>query len=238
MAWVGVMSLLSAAAMACEGGVGGGGLEPLGPGGGGSLGCSDDCAAPGLFSCASPEQNALVVCADFDADGCLEWGGLTTCPADQTCVDGACQATGCSDECVLGASECVGDGVRSCGQHDADPCLEWSDVVGCPEGQSCSQGSCTASCADECEVDATKCDGNGVRSCGQHDSDPCLDWSAVAPCDEGEACQQGVCSKSQCTEEGDPCTCGANECCTGHCCPVFKICVSWEPNEDVCPFGP
>jgi len=46
------------------------------------------------------------------------------------------------------------------------------------------------SCWDECApVGAEECDGDGIRSCGEHDgTDDCTEWSETVPCDEGLVC--------------------------------------------------
>ena len=47
-----------------------------------------------------------------------------------------------------------------------------------------------AACEDECApVGAEQCDGDGIRSCGEHDgTDSCTEWSATVPCTEGLVC--------------------------------------------------
>ncbi len=180
-----------------------------------------------------------MVCVDFvDEDDCLEWGGYTPCAEDETCIDGACSGS-CGDECAEpGERRCEGAGYRQCGQHDGDDCLEWSEITPCGEGETCTGGVCSGeTCTDECAEGAADCQDNGVRTCGQHDADPCLEWSTVEPCGDGETCIDGRCEAPECTEEGEDCVCGDDECCEGHCCPVLFVCVSSWPDEDYCPFG-
>ncbi len=45
-------------------------------------------------------------------------------------------------------------------------------------------------CEDECSPEGVEeCHGDGIRSCGEHDgTDACLEWSLVAPCEEGLVC--------------------------------------------------
>ncbi len=184
-----VMGLVWLAATGCDGSC------PNGQAGC-AEGCSDECADPGMFDCADGDDG-LVVCADFDDDGCLEWGGAQPCPDGTVCA---------------GAS-CVAD-------PDAPP----DD----PE----------SGCHDDCAEGDRSCDGDAVRDCGQYDDDPCLDWSPPDPCDDGQQCAAGTCDTRQCLAEGEDCVCGEDACCEGHCCPVLFQCVSFEPNGDVCPFGP
>jgi hypothetical protein len=67
------------------------------------------------------------------------------CPAfpftsDPLCGD-ACEIPSCTDECPSDEElECSGDGIRSCGDFDADSCLEWSSVTSCGAGESCISG--------------------------------------------------------------------------------------------------
>jgi hypothetical protein len=204
-----------------------------------SLSCTDECPELGALGCAPAPRNGLMVCVDFaDTDPCLEWGGYTACQEGETCDGGVCTG-GCADECEAeGATACDGDGYRECGQHDADSCRVWSDVIPCEDGETCSLGVCSSEpCTDECEEGARACHDDAVRTCGQHDGDPCLEWSADDPCAEGETCVDGRCEARQCTEEHEDCVCGEDECCEGHCCPVFFICIYSSPDEDFCPFG-
>ncbi len=47
----------------------------------------------------------------------------------------------------------------------------------------------TAGCEDECApAGAEECYGNGIRTCGEYDADPCDEWSATEPCDDGLVC--------------------------------------------------
>jgi len=204
-----------------------------------ALGCTDECPAAGVIGCAAPPQDGIVVCAEFaDGDPCLEWGGFRPCAAGQTCRDGACVG-GCQDECQPeGLRECEGTGYRECGRQDGGSCLAWGDVVPCGAGQSCSSGACSSACVDECDEDQRKCDGDGFRTCGQFDGDDCREWSPIQSCGAGASCSGGRCQSTQCLEEGEDCVCGEDQCCEGHCCPVFFICISSKPDGDFCPFGP
>ncbi|MFH1437059.1 MAG: hypothetical protein ABIJ56_15230 [Pseudomonadota bacterium] len=201
--------------------------------------CIDECPALGAISCADPPRNGLVVCADYyDDDPCLEWGDYAPCNTGETCVDGICQG-GCDDACgPEGERRCEGAGFRECGRHDGDTCLGWGEVVPCDEGFTCSSGVCSAECVDECVTGERICDGPGVLICGELDGDPCLEWTPGEECGEGWECKEGACVETQCLDEHDDCVCGENQCCEGHCCPVFFICISWDPQGDWCPNGP
>ena len=141
--------------------------------------CAADCASPGDLRCAAAPDNGVLVCSDYDEDSCLEWGGYTECPADEVCSDGVC-GPDCTDECTTsGDRDCTAqlDGYVVCGNHDADPCLEWSATTPCGSDEICEGGECVEDCIEpeeDCE-----------------DYDDC--------CDDGD----------------DP----------YHCCPVLHICV-------------
>ena len=90
--------------------------------------------------------------------GAWIWGRRWPAGWGQACSQGAC-APSCQDSCPgAGATECVGDGVRTCEDADGDGCLAWSAPQACPSDQSCSEGACSAECADDC-------DGAGVATC-------------------------------------------------------------------------
>ena len=51
----------------------------------------------------------------------------------------------CSDDCTpLGSKQCSSTtSYQTCGNYDADACLEWSSATDCPGGQSCLSGVCS-----------------------------------------------------------------------------------------------
>jgi len=204
--------------------------------------CNDECSA-GAKRCA---DNGFETCGDYDNDDCDEWSAATPCPPGQLCSNGTC-AAGCSDECASGTVQCAGNGFQSCGEHDGDACKDWSDVVACPDGQTCSNGICGRFCNDECEAGATSCGGGGVRTCGDFDPDSCREWGAGVACPAGQVCSNGGCTdqcENDCNDgdtrcrgggiqtcgnyDGDACTdwsetapCGAGEVCDNGACVVF-----------------
>mgnify|MGYP000415604583 CR=1 FL=1 len=50
--------------------------------------CINECSPKGARRCLN--SNTYQVCGDYDADACLEWGGDTTCPEGQICINGQC----------------------------------------------------------------------------------------------------------------------------------------------------
>ncbi len=108
--------------------------------------CVDECTT-GATECAA---GGTMMCADHDADGCLDWGPVVPCAAGQSCSNGTCGVT-CTDECS--ASGCAEDAYRQCGQYDFDPCLDWSPGSSCVPADPCQTGSCSAAgCASTAKV--------------------------------------------------------------------------------------
>ena len=49
-------------------------------------------------------------------------------------------------------------------------------------------------CTDECTKKYQRvCDGDGYKTCGNYDSDSCLEWNTVTDCDSTEVCTNGSC---------------------------------------------
>ena len=52
----------------------------------------------------------------------------------------------------------------------------------------------SASCADDCGAGATRCSGAMVQTCGNYDTDACLEWSQSQSCPSGQSCQGTACT--------------------------------------------
>ncbi len=167
--------------------------------------CVPECSVEGALACDGPF--AWRACGHADADRCLDWGPPQACEPGSTCAAGAC-AERCRSECtVLGATECRGEMLRTCGDANGDGCLEWSSATPCPEGTLCSAGECRTTCRSECpRADATVCDTGRLRTCGDVDGDGCLEWGSAVSCPRGRACANGACQAGggvECTARGD-----------------------------------
>jgi len=175
--------------------------------------CVSECGPTGSTRCRG---DAVVTCADRDHDGCLEWGDPKPCGRGNLgrhslgggdCVLGGCESM-CRSECTSpDATACDGDTLLACADVDGDGCLEWSDPVPCPEGQTCANGRCVAACVAECSAEgALSCDGPFAwRRCGSYDPDRCLDWGPPQACEPGTTCAAGTCferCRSECTVMG------------------------------------
>ena len=183
------------AGQSCESGVCGGGA------------CTDACT----LNTTECSGDGVRTCGDSDSDGCTEWSAVTSCTDTQTCTQGAC-IEGCIDECIDGSSTCRDNGFVTCGNTDADACLEWSEVTPCDMGLLCSFGECTDTCANECGTNGQRqCSGNGVQTCGDFDTDDCLEWGDVTACETDETCSQGTCRTgcfNECSENTAQCAAG------------------------------
>ena len=160
--------------------------------------CTSACTTIGARKC---DLNTVVVCGDYNTDGCLEWGDPEDC-GTLVCASGYCKSE-CVNECTQpDARKCDGNGYKVCGNIDADPCLEYGTVINCSETQTCSNGWCNDTCQSECTAkNARKCDESGaVVVCDDWDDDPCLEWGSPKPCDQGLVCAGGFC-ESQCQDE-------------------------------------
>ncbi len=105
-------------------------------------------------------------------------------------VDASCPQT-----CTLDAVRCDGDGVITCTTSPMG-CPVWSPPVACSSDRPfCSNGTCAATCVDECVTGETTCDGKSMqRGCGQADSDTCRDWIASTSCNTDQVCSEDRCT--------------------------------------------
>lgn len=161
--------------------------------------CTDECPVGGT---ACQDTDTRVSCGQYDSDACRELGAPVDCGANERCENGGCVPANqaCTDECAAGSVACFGNATRTCGNFDADTCLDLGPSQGCDAGETCTNGVCAVACTDDCAAGARECSGAGFRTCGGFDSDSCRDWSAVTACGAGEACSNGTCSAT-CTDE-------------------------------------
>ncbi len=183
--------------------------------------CANECGE-GATQCAG---GGVQRCGEFDEDNCLEWSEQVACPDGESCSNGAC-APFCNDECVEGSNRCGGGGVQSCGNFDDDGCTEWGNGVACPDGESCSLGRCAAVCDDECEANGTRCNANGVQSCGEFDGDACREWSPGVACEAGDVCSDGACVPFEGDCDGD------DDCPDGFACQFGRCALERACRED------
>ena len=168
--------------------------------------CVNACTSVGAQKCVG---DGVAVCGDGNGDGCLEWGTPTACATGQSCSAGHCAAQ-CSDECtVVGAKQCDPAGIVTCGNHDADACLEWGTPAPCDAPYVCALGNCALGCTDECDVVGQKQCVVGatgqLQECGDFNADGCLEWGSAQDCAAGLVCSNGNCKatcESTCAVDG------------------------------------
>ena len=162
--------------------------------------CWDECPYEGYRQDSGDQYR---ICGDYDSDYCLEWSNWQTDGPD------------CWDECSYqGQHQCSGTSGKTCGNYDSDSCLEWSSLQNCDtQCYSCGDGTCNSQCGetqsncsqdcgssppacwDECSYDGKRecTDSTHYRTCGNYDSDSCLEWSSSQSCGTGKTCQDGQC---------------------------------------------
>lgn len=86
--------------------------------------------------------------------------------------------------------------------NDGD-CDWWETMWTCPH-------DC---CTNECSSGQRICSGTGYKTCGNYDSDVCLEWSSVTNCPSGTICESGYCESCSCTSWVNG-ICGAGSCST------------------------
>ena len=168
--------------------------------------CASDpgCDLVGETRCAS--AGTVETCLEVEP-GCLQWGAVESCSAQQLCEGGACV---CFDTCAsAGASVCVGATATSACVADADGCLHWAGSESCPDEWTCTDGTCVVDCEPDAgctSVGSTQCapEGGLVQTC-EEVLPGCLKWSAGAPCPPHQACAEGggcACEDSGCAAAG------------------------------------
>ncbi|HLD36988.1 MAG TPA: LamG domain-containing protein [Candidatus Nanoarchaeia archaeon] len=80
----------------------------------------------------------------------------------------------CSNECLAGERRCAGkNSYDSCGDYDADSCLEWSETKYCASGMACSGGSCKPACSESWVCGEWGACGNGKKERACTDANNC-----------------------------------------------------------------
>ena len=178
--------------------------------------CGDDsdpdkpCTPNCMKDARDCSGNGYRTCLDPNGDGCTVWSEVNACDSDEICQNGNCveNSGSCTDACTLGAKQCSGNSVQTCGDYNGDGCTEWGGDNACESGKSCSNGECVSTCTDACTSGAKQCSGNSVQTCGDYNSDGCTEWGGDSACGTGKACKDGECVNT-CT---NACTSGAKQC--------------------------
>ena len=119
---------------------------------------------------------------------------------DNGCSNGECIE--CDDECSSGSDGCNNSGskVWDCDYNSNTGCYE-KDWANCELGTECDDGECVLLCDDECDDYGDKecMSSNMLKTCGNFDSDTCLEWhyeSCNCYNDKCQSCQSN-CSSAQ-----------------------------------------
>ncbi len=226
--------------------------------------CPEDCPPPCTSQCSSVGQtqctgNVAQTCVQ--SGNCLVWSN-TTCGAGQTCSGGSCVAS-CTSYCsYYGQTQCYGTQIMTCGNYDADPCLEWSSPSNCASGYTCSAGSCSATCTNECTSGSKGCTTSAQQWYCYYGSDGCY-HKGYQYCSPNYNCQPSTgncvlgctsdctagstgCSSAfqrwACTQGADGCyhynyaSCGTGQGCAGGSCSNLPTCsLFFSPSSVVAP---
>ncbi len=152
-------------------------------------------------------------CSDY-----LDWVYQGQCgPEDDP--SGCC----CTDNCSpAGKKRCLSNTLYTCGDYDADSCLEWGGPSVCPCGCVNGANQCTPCCTDDCSPAGKKvCLSNKLYTCDNYDADSCLEWGGPSVCPCG--CVNG---SNNCIDKISVC---ANWVCTNQVC-TNSVCTNWACN--------
>ncbi|MRG98495.1 C1 family peptidase [Polyangium spumosum] len=138
--------------------------------------CNNECVA-GATQCAN--SDAQQTCGNYDADTCMEWGALTTCP----CVGNACATQQCNNGVKEGSEVCDGFdlGGATCQGQGYD-----NGTLAC--NGTCTGYSSSGCCSNQCTPGTTTCSNGVVQSCGNYDPDACYELATIDTCKNGQIC--------------------------------------------------
>ncbi len=80
----------------------------------------------------------------------------------------------------------------SCAASEVCVYSDDSDYGSCVASSECAGATTTTapSCTNECSAGAAYCSGtDAIRTCGNYDSDSCLEWGSGVSCPSGATCQ-------------------------------------------------
>ncbi len=135
------------------------------------------------------------------------------CPANTVCQDGNCVVQQrCSDGTLYG--QCSTNKPKYC---DNGNLIDKCATCNCPSNQACqTDGSCKTAitCQNECsQIGLKGCSNNGYQTCGNYDTDECLEWSSITDCLQNTICQNGICiqQEQKCADETPYSQCSTNK---------------------------
>jgi hypothetical protein len=183
------------------------------------------------------------------------------CPSGKQCQsNGSCtvspQAT-CQNECSeFGLKRCSNNSYQTCGNYDADNCLEWSSTTNCLSNTVCQDGNCIQQkCSDgtlygQCSTSKPKYCENGnlidkasicgcpsgyevisdtcalIKTCNS-DFD-CQDTSIEFKCENNQCVKIKCTTNQECWDISNSLIC-ENNFCVGHSCTSIGDCFDLNP---------
>ena len=131
------------------------------------------------------DANAVKVCSGG------QFVVQTQCTSVQKCDAATLSCVDNLPSCTEGAFQCAGSNVQVCQGGN------WVLSKTCEAGTTCnsSTGMCDGAVASECEVGATKCEGNALVTCGSDGH-----WGAGNACGENQECAAGEDGKMACID--------------------------------------
>ena len=149
--------------------------------------CTDECSYYNQRTCI--DSTHYKVCGNYDADNCLEWSTIFSCPQGQVCSNGQC------------INQYVYHDYKAC--HNNDVYWYDSNSQRQDKAQECGNSYCNS-------WQANYCQGNSVyhqKTCylkgcsnGACYSTPYTEKELVQQCSKDQVCQNGQCITS-CTNE-------------------------------------
>ncbi|MCU0653087.1 MAG: hypothetical protein MUD10_02400 [Candidatus Pacebacteria bacterium] len=139
-------------------------------------------------------ETAASCAADCGASNCIKRGQIISESGTNKCCEGLIPLNGCYVDgvgpdgyagCSLKPTRCG----TLCGNGKCETGLGETAAT-CPA--DCGSSACANECAASGE---RKCEGAGFfQTCGNYDTDSCLEWSALNSCASGQICSGGKCA--------------------------------------------
>ena len=173
--------------------------------------CAADAAHhTGLcYTCgpASPGGTQSICCPQNSDGTCTSYSSATCCGRSATCLNGSCCPTAnvCGSTCL--AAPCDSSQCLTCDSSSGT-------CVGCPQGQTCQDGTCCIAGGGSCSAGTDCCSGNCCQGTCCDACSTCQGGTCVSACTSGQVClSNGTCA-TPCPSEGDICSgsCGAGLC--------------------------
>jgi len=186
-------------------------------------------SAPGCTGCASHSYKS---CNDND----VYWYDFCDSREDkyQECYsDSWTNNYSCSGNWRIRQNRKRGCSGSSC--YDYYQYENWENCAN--QGKVCKNGACVASCSDQCSYSGQRacCNSSSRKTCGNYDSDSCLEWSSCSSCGS-DRCSGTTWRDYYCTSNGS-CTyrnyynnyrCAPAVCPAKTCSQLGKTCGSWD----------